>query len=232
MLDQQTQELCCELGRLQDEKSRKSFLSQFPQLMQIEAVEHLAEAVRTAVRLDVRQALTLAEAALTIAGELVNMEALALGLRAKANAMWFMGDCRSAVDLFQRAAALFEESGNLSEVGRTLSGSIQSLALLGEYDQAFAAADRARDIFNALGETWRVARVEINVANLYNRQNRFADALAAYERAYRELLPHKDKEAIGVALHNMAVCLIALDDYPGALKAYGRVREFCEQHQM
>ena len=83
-----------------------------------------------------------------------------------------------------------------------------------------------------LGETLRLARLEINVANLYHRQNRFGEALAAYERAYEELLPHKDSEAIGVALHNMAVCLIALDDFPRALKLYERVRSFCEQNDM
>jgi tetratricopeptide (TPR) repeat protein len=231
-MEQQTQELCYQLGLLQDETSRKAFLSQYPQLLQLHIVEQLAEAVRIAVRVDVPKALALAEAALAIAGELKNEEAIARGLRAKANAMWFMGECRSAVDLFERAAALFEQAGKMDEVGRTLSSSIQSLALLGEYDHAFAVAMRAREIFTGLGETWRVARLEINVANVYHRQNRFADALAAYERAYRELLPHKDMEGVGVALHNMAVCLIALDDYPGALKAYGRVREFCEQHQM
>ncbi len=67
---------------------------------------------------------------------------------------------------------------------------------------------------------------------MYHRQNRFAEALTAYERAYEELLPHRDSEAIGVALHNMAVCLIALDDFPRALKVYERVRSFCEQNDM
>ena len=230
-MEQQAYELCYQLG-LTDEKGRKESLSQLPQLLQPNIVEELAEAVRAAVRVDVPKALALAEAALAIADELQDNEALARGLRAKANAMWVLGDCRSAVDLFERAASLFEQAGNRDEVGRTLSSSIQSLALLGEYDHAFDVAARAREIFTALGETWRLARLEINLANVYHRQSRFDDALAAYERAYRELLPHKDMEAIGVALHNMAVCLIALDNYPEALKAYERVREFCQQHAM
>jgi CHAT domain-containing protein len=192
----------------------------------------LDEAVRGAVRVDVRRALRLAEAALAIAEELHDSEALALGLRAKANALWFMGDCKLAVDLFQKAAVLFEQSGNMSEVGRTLSSSIQSLALLGGYESAFAAADKAREIFTRLGETLRLARLEINIANIYHRQNRFSEALAAYERAYQQLLPHRDMEGIGVALHNMAVCLIALDDFRGALGTYTRVRNFCEEHEM
>jgi CHAT domain-containing protein len=77
-----------------------------------------------------------------------------------------------------------------------------------------------------------LARLEINVANIYHRQNRFSEALTAYERAYQQLLPHRDMEGIGVALHNLAVCLIALDDFRGALETYQRVRKFCETHEM
>ncbi len=77
-----------------------------------------------------------------------------------------------------------------------------------------------------------MARVEINLANIYHRQNRYADALKTYEHAYRQLLPHRDMEGIGVALHNMAVCLIALDDLRAALETYERVRAFCSEHGM
>jgi CHAT domain-containing protein len=231
-MDQKTEQICCELGCLPDEVARKRFLSRCPQLITAELVKELAEAVRAAVRIDVRKALGLAEAALSIARELATSEELALGLRAKANALWVRGDCRSATDLFQKAAGLFGRSGNRNEVARTLSSSIQSLALLGDYDQAFLAAETARDIFTHLGESWRIARLDINVANIFHRQNRYSEALAVYERAYHQLIPHRDMEGIGAALHNMAVCLIALDDFNSALATYRRVRDFCEQHNM
>ncbi|MGI8962061.1 MAG: CHAT domain-containing protein [Bryobacteraceae bacterium] len=231
-MEQQIEKLCGELSKLSDQASRKALLRNSPELLHTEIVEQLTEAVRHQVRIDVQQALRLAEAALAIAAELPDKEALARALRAKANALWFMGQCKAAVDLFREAAQLFEEAGKMSEVGRTLSTSIQSLALLGEYVAAFSAADKAREIFNSLGETSRLARLEINIANIYHRQNRFSEALAAYERAYQQLLPDRDMEGIGVALHNMAVCLIALDDFRGALEAYQRVRSFCEAHEM
>src|SRR5450755_3632175 len=143
---------------------------------------------------------------------------------------WATADRRSSC--FNRRRILFQRAGNRNEVGRTLSSSIQSLALLGHYESAIAAADRAREIFTSLGEARRVARLQINVANIYHRQNRYAEALAAYERAYRELLPHKDIEGIGAALHNMAVCLVALDDFDGAVQVYGRAHELYKQHEM
>src|SRR4051812_10807798 len=183
-MEEQIQELCAELGRLPDEESRAALLNRSPQLLRTAVVTELTEAVRRKVRIDVPEAFGLAEAAVAIARQLRDEEAIALSLRAKANASWLMGNCRSAVDLFQEAIFLFEKAGNLSEVGRTLSTSIQSLALLGEYENAFSAGARAQDIFCHLGDTWRIARVELNIANIHHRQNHFTGALAAYRRAY------------------------------------------------
>jgi CHAT domain-containing protein len=231
-MEEEIQELCAELGRLPDEESRAAFLNRSPQLLRTAVVTELAEAVRRKVRVDVPEAFGLAEAAVAIARQLRDEETIALSLRAKANALWFMGNCRSAVDLFREAILLFEKAGNMSEVGRTLSTSIQSLALLGEYEDAFSAGARAQEIFGHLGDTWRMARVELNIANIHHRQNHFTRALAAYRRAYEQLLPHNDAEGIGAALHNMAVCLIALDDFHGALETYRRMRDFCRQYDM
>src|SRR5438046_1329428 len=110
----QFEELCSELSRLPDEASRRAFLDRSPELHESQIVEQLAEAVRHQVRVDVPQALRLAEAALIIAAELPDKGALARALRAKANALWFMGQCKPAVDLFREAAHLFEEAGKMS----------------------------------------------------------------------------------------------------------------------
>ncbi len=231
-MEERTQELCAELGGLSDETSRQAFLERSPELLQTAVVADLAEAVRRRLRVDVPDAFRLAEAAVAVARQLGDDDSMGLSMRAKANAFWFMGQCKSAVELYREAALRFEKTGNMNEVGRTLSTSIQSLALLGEYESAFLAASRARDIFSGLGDTLRIARLEINVANIYHRKNQFTEALAAYKRAYELLLPHNDSEAAGVALHNIAVCLIALDDFPGALDAFRQMRDFCRGQNM
>ena len=105
-MDQKIEELCNELSRLPDEASRRAFLDRSPELLRAEIVEQLAEAVRHEVRVDVRQALGLAEGALAIAAELPDKGARARALRAKANALWFLGQCKFAVDLFREAAYL------------------------------------------------------------------------------------------------------------------------------
>ncbi len=232
MPTEEHESICGVLSQLSGEADLAGFLDATPHLVDIQTVKELAEAVRSAMRVDVRRALHLAEAALLIARKLGTDEALAFSMRAKANVLWPAGECKAAVELFENAAVLFERTNNLQELGRTLSSSLQALALLGEYNRAFAAADRAREIFTSLDESLRVARLDINVANIYHRQNRYAEALAAYERAHVRLLPYRDMEGLGVALHNIAVCLICLDDFAGALETYARVRHFCEQQGM
>lgn len=225
-------ETLAELGGLQDDAARRSFLRLRPELLRPGTVEQLAEAVRQSLRVDVELALRLAETAVVVANELSDPKSIGLGLRAKANALWFRNDLRAAVVLFEQAVASFEKAGQEDEIGRTLSSSIQALALLGEYKRALETADRARAIFEQLNDRRRLARLEINIANIHHRQDRFSEALASYQRAYEELMPYKDAEALGVALHNSAVCLIMLNEFDRAMATYHRVRQLCEQNGM
>jgi len=221
-----------ELGQLSSESLRRKFLAKHKALIRLGTVEHLAQLVVQKVRVSTQEALNLAEAAMLIAKRLRRKEALALGLRAKANALYSSGDNRAAIEHHQQAIKLYESLGLWREAGRTLSGSIQPMILLGEYDQAFLAANRAREIFERLNDSWRLARLEINVGNIYHRQDRFEESIAHYENAYRSLMPHKDTEGLAVLLSNMAVCLISLNDFPRALATYQGARSFCEQNNM
>jgi CHAT domain-containing protein len=224
--------LFAELSELEDVSSQKEFLADHPDLLHAHVLVQLDDAVSDLVRVNLNHALSLAEAGMAIADQLQNKEALAHSLRAKATALWFLGQNQSAVHLHEQATNLFQELGKTIEVGRTLSASIQPLILLGEYERAFGAAERAREIFTGLGEAVRLSRLEINTGNIFHRQDRFAEALVCYERAHQQLLPDKDAEGIAAALHNMAVCLISLNDFRAALATYQRARAFCQQHEM
>ncbi len=220
------------LAELSDVSSREDFLRRHRRLLQPSVVERLAESVREQVRVNLDHALRLAEAAVQIAERLGQSGPLARGLRAKANALHFLGQNKAAADLHRQAVALFVAEGDLTETGRTLSGSIQPLILLGEYDRAQAAARRAQETFARCGDTLRLARLQINIGNIFHRQDRFAEALACYERAYAQLLPLDDTEGIASSLHNIAVCLISLNDFRKATAIYGRARAFCKEHHM
>jgi CHAT domain-containing protein len=215
-----------------DAWSRKKFLRRHTSLLRLEVVEQLAEAVREKVRINLKEALQTAEAALHIAQIIGHPSAVARALRAKGNALHFLGQNKAAADLHAQAAALFQSQGDAKELGRTFSASIQPLILLGDYGRALAAARRAQRIFAHSGDKLRLGRLQINLGNIYHRQDRFSEALACYERAYSQLIPFQDAEGIASALHNIAVCLISLNNFRRATEIYEQARTFCEQHHM
>lgn len=192
----------------------------------------LTERAREMLRVDARRSLRLAETSLAMARHGGEARAIALALRANANALWFLNRNQAAVEVYGEAIELFERVGDRSEVGRTLSSSLQPLIRLGEYGRAMEAAKRARAIFEESADGLRLARLNLNVANILHRQDRFQEAFDAYERVYRELAEFRDAEGIAAALHNMAVCLIVLNDFHKALEVYGSVRDFCLAHAM
>src|SRR5271163_3926675 len=227
------EELFAELGRLQNDAARVKFVARHKALLvSKESVVQLAELVVEKIRVDTREALALADGALAIARASRQKENLALALRAKANALYASGNNREAVEHHEKAYKLYEALKNRKEAARTLSSSIQPLILLGEYDRAFQASERAREIFTEQGETRRIASLENNIGNIFHRQDRFEEALAHYERAYKTLSEFEDWERVAIALHNMAMCLISLNDFPRSLDCYQESRELSERYGM
>jgi len=225
-------DLVSELGKLETDAARREFLAHHGSLVRAQVVRQLAPMVVEKIRVDPREALHLAEAAVLIARKLRRKEDVALALRAKANALYASGDNHGAVEHHEQAFKIYESLGSEREAARTLSNSIQPLILIGEYDRAFAASERAREIFTQLGESRRLASLENNVGNIFHRQDRFEEALACYERAYKALSEHEDWEHVAVTLHNMAMVLISLNDFPRSLECYQKARELCVRYDM
>ncbi|MGA7027453.1 MAG: tetratricopeptide repeat protein, partial [Candidatus Acidiferrales bacterium] len=194
--------LLAELAGLAEEAGRNRYIAAHPRLLRDAVVSQLNELVRSKLRENAREALHLAEASAAIARRLQNQEALGRSLRSKANALYMLGENQEALDFHQQALQIFRKIGNAEEEARTLIPSIQPFILLGRYDEAFAAAEDAKKIFRALADDKRWAHVEINVGNIYHRQDRFEEGLACYERAYEMLLPFRDSEGLAVALYN------------------------------
>jgi CHAT domain-containing protein/tetratricopeptide (TPR) repeat protein len=226
------QELLSEFARFATVDQRREFLVKHSDLLCADSVKFLADLVLEKIRSDVNQALHLAEAGLLIAEQLHRDEDLAVATRAKANALYAAGDNRASVEHHSRAIAIYEALHHPKEAARTLSASIQPLILLGEYDRAFAASERARAIFEQTGETRRIANLENNVGNIFHRQDRFEEAMLHYERAYQTLSQFEDWERAAITLHNMAMCLISLNEFAKSLDCYQRARELCVRHNM
>lgn len=221
-----------QLAELRNINSRRRYARQHRKELSIELIIQLADKARVLLRSNPRKSLALAQTAVEIARMLGEGLAMAHAIRMKANAEYALGHYRPAVKLYTRAAELFETTGDRVELGRTLSVSILSLNLCAEYDKAFESAERARKIFAELNDELRLARVDINLGNVFHRQDRFAEALSCYRRAYRVVLDHRDAEGIGVVLSNLSVCLISIGEFSEALQTYQDARDFCSKHGM
>ncbi len=152
------EDLFPQLGQIESEPARRKFLSRYKSLARPQVITQLSSLVLEKIRVNTREALHLADAALLIARKLRRKKSLAEGLRTKANALYACGQNRAAVEHHEQAIKIYEALGDQKEAARTLNSSIQPLILLGEYDRAFAATERAREIFTRLGETRRIHR--------------------------------------------------------------------------
>jgi CHAT domain-containing protein len=226
------EELLQQLASVESDSERRKFLASHKELVHTEAVKQLADLVVEKIRVDTKEALRLAEAAVLIASKLRRKEDIALATRAKANALYASGDNRAAVEHHEQAIQIYESLGVIKEAARTLSSSIQPLILLGEYDRAFQSSERAREIFTQIGETRRIASLDNNVGNIFHRQDRFEEAMLHYERAYKILSEYEDWERAAITLHNMAMCLISLNDFAKSLDCYQKSRELCVRYDM
>ena len=91
-----TETLLAELSGITDETLRAQFLEQ-NQLYSPVVIKRLNDAARTKLRVDPRQSIALADAAVAIAESLRSEELLGPSLRAKANALYVLGDNQSSL---------------------------------------------------------------------------------------------------------------------------------------
>jgi hypothetical protein len=114
-----SEELLAKLGTADPDELRE-MLHNRPELLRADVIAQLAEAVRRSLRVDVDYALRLAGVAVLLAEKLGDANSMGLGLRAKANALWFRNDLHSATNIFEQAVTWFEKAANDEEIGRTL----------------------------------------------------------------------------------------------------------------
>src|SRR6476659_7220595 len=189
-----------------DAENRKQYIAANRAANWVDVVARLTERVWQEVRVDTVEAQRIADIAIETAEATADKISLAKSLRAKANALYALDHHAAAIQLHEQAITLFEQTDDHAEL--------------------------ARAIFKEQGNARRLARLEINIGNVYHRQDRFAEALEVYERAYHELIQHDDPEGVAAALSNLSLCCISLNDFPKALDLHRKARQHCEQKGM
>lgn len=158
----------------------------------------------------------------------------AFAWRARGNIAFICGDYALAVEQYRRALEGF--GGDDIERGRTLSSLLHPLAMLGDNAGSMAAADEARACFERAGDRHRLARLDVNLASVWFRQDRYTEALAALERAEEGLAlspaGREDHEAWAAVRVTRAVVLLSLARFDEAELAYEAAREYSIAHDM
>ena len=215
-----------------EESSRRDFLHQNSQLLHQSVVVYLASQVSKTAREDVDRALRLAGLASWLAEILDDDYCRARSARAMGHPLQLKGKFRESLTEYQKALDLFTKLKLDSEVGITLSGSLQPLILLGNYEESRLREEKARKIFKAQGDELRLARLDANLGNILHRQDRFEEALVLYLRAEQSLQRFDATDDLAVLLNNIAVCYISLHEFRGALETYRRLRIYFEQRHL
>jgi len=225
------EELILQLAQLESEPARIKFLSRYKSLAQREVFKQLSDLVLEKIRVDTRVALHLADAALLIARKAAPQRGPGSCLRTKANALHASGDNRSAVEHHEQAFKIYEVIGDQKEAARTLSSSIQPLILLANTiaplrpPSARVKSSRGsakRGASQASTTMWAIsftARIDLK-------------SHRALRARLQTLSEFQDWERVAITLHNMAMCLISLNDFPRSLDCYQKSRALCEQYGM
>jgi len=165
-----------------EESSRRFFL-QNPHLRPQEIVLYLAAQVPKIAREDADRALQMAGLASWLAETLNDDYCRGRSARAMGHVLQLKGELRESLVEYQKALDFFTKLKLESEIGITLSGSLQPLILLGDYKESHRREERARKIFKTLRDELRLARLDSNLGNILHRQDRFEEALVFYSRA-------------------------------------------------
>ena len=221
-----------QLLAMPEESSRRDFLQQNSELQHQSVVLYLASQVPKIARDDVDRALQLAGLANWLAEILDDDYCRARSARAMGHPLQLKGKLRESLVEYQKALDLFTKLKLESEVGITLSGSLQPLILLGNYEESRLREEKARKIFKAQGDELRLARLDANLGNILHRQDRFEEALVLYRRAEQSLQRFDATDDLAILLNNIAVCCISLREFHSALETYGRLRTYSERRHM
>src|SRR5213594_3341757 len=193
-------------------------------------IRRYAEEVVLAVRSDPATAEQLLLKIDSLVGQTHNPVFEAFSQRAKGHLLHVRGNLTEAVQRYRTALTLFEQGQDPVERARTASTLVGALVPLGEYEEALRLAQQARQVFQEANLHNRVARLDVNVGNLYHRLNRLEEALQSYERAAIFLENSDDYEAAAGVLINRSVILMLLYRFSSALDGLNRARAFSEKH--
>ncbi len=152
---------------------------------------------------------------------------IALGTMARADGIRLLGEPRFALQLCERAGILFKHCGDEGGWARTRISRMGALMVLGQLQEALAAAMDARSILERQRDRLRLARLDLNIAFVYDLLGQREDALRRWEEVITtcaEIDVAGSDELLEMAQDNRAMTLHRLGRLHEASQALEKAR--------
>ena len=211
---------------------RERILQTHPGLAQPKTIQALYDRVAHYLRKDLSKAGMAAQSSLWLARRVNHPESLALSLRALGNVLLLQDHPSSALEHFDEALRLFLHANSHGQAAQTQLNIFAAYLSLGDYSAAHERALAARQQLTALGDTLGLARLENNLGSLLFRQENFLQARRHWRSALQAFKNLGQSHDAAIALRNLAVCEISLNNFREALDIYAEVSRYCKRHKL
>jgi tetratricopeptide (TPR) repeat protein len=171
------------------------------------------------------QAIARSLAALKLASQTNDRMMLAEACRLMAHTLNADEQYQQSIDYYQKAIALFENSGSTEQAVRTRLGYMASLYMMGRYDESMNVAGVAERWFQANNHFLGLAKVYTNIGNLNYRRELHREALHYHSRARALFEQLQDWPAVAMSYLNCANGLSFTDQLGEADKLYNAAEE-------
>src|SRR4051812_10120803 len=161
------------VAELPTDAARVELIRRRRSLHNFAAVEQLYDEVVRLARVDLGRAAGLARTAQWLAKQIRDDAARALAIRARGHVLHLSGRHAEAVRAYENAISIYRRLGRDLDIGRTYNGALHTLIYLGRYAKAISWGEKARKIFTKYGDRLRLARLDLNLGNIYYRQDQF-----------------------------------------------------------
>ncbi|MCS6805539.1 MAG: CHAT domain-containing protein [Acidobacteriota bacterium] len=208
------------------------FLRSHQERINRDTIKLLKDRVNYLVQADLGQAMRLAEAmcnAAVLSGDPV-CEAIAQ--HAWGQALYFSGRHSEALEAYERAAAIYGGLGMEVESARIARAQVAALMYVGNYAQALALADKAREVFRLHNEMVLLAGLELNVGSIHHRLDQYPEALECFNRARHLYADYQDELGIAWTNYNCANQYTCLNEFERALTLYQEAKLTFEKLNM
>lgn len=178
------------LWELPDEAARRAALAEALAALDAEQQLALAKALKgqadAFLRADIQRCLEAARLLLHAAELCASPAQRALGLLAEANARAIgLSEYLASIALYDEAERIYGAMGCAVEQAQAVVGKVWPLAVLGRYDEALAAGERATKVL-AEAQSWlALGKLKSNLAAIHGRMGQDREALQMLDRARR-----------------------------------------------